>query len=79
MTTEPTPARTYRTIAYVAAQFQVSKTTVRTWIHGGDLDAIISANGRVIRITDEAIDDLEQRLTHSARKRKGARSASSQS
>jgi excisionase family DNA binding protein len=73
-----TPARIYRTVSYVAEVFDVSPTTVRRWVRDGEIDAIVSANGRIIRFTDDAIADLTSRLTLAASsKRKGRRSRSS--
>jgi hypothetical protein len=42
-------------------------------VHAGEIDAIVSANGRIIRFTDEAIDAYARRLTLAASKPRRAK------
>lgn len=55
---------TWLTRAQVADHAQVSLSTVKKWIRGGDLDVI--KIGRAVRITPEALADLQWRRTHRA-------------
>lgn len=61
---------TWLTRSQVADHAQVSLSTVKKWIRDGHLDVV--RIGRSVRITPEALADLQWRRTHRAVENQGS-------
>ncbi len=56
------PSADRLTVAQVADRYQTGREQVHRWIRSGDLSPIIRV-GRLVRVTQEALDAFERRHT----------------